>query len=371
MNTLSGPAYLQPLSQAYVESLGDDYGRNPIGVGPFKFKEWVAGEKIVLERNPDFDWGPAYTRGAAPFIEYIEYRIIPEYADQVAGLGAGEVDYMMLMPKDIESVRDSGQYHVFDLLQSGTGVVIVMKTSEPPFDDVRVRQALNYASDRQAIVKAVARGYAMPSYGPITPGTVGYWPGVEYLGYSYDLEQARALMAEAGYTLGEDGILEKVGEQLSLLVKTTPDQAKTSEILQAQYRVLGVQLQIEQLDLSALYAEIMSGNYDLTLTSHGWQDHMILFGLLHPSTLGGFNYAQVNDPQLTEMLNSLFVPSTPEKLQQIANDVQKYVVEQAFFVPLYAPTDYYALSKHVYDAVYNSFDGSLLLYDAYTELTVR
>jgi peptide/nickel transport system substrate-binding protein len=255
-------------------------------------------------------------------------------------------------------------------LQSGTGVVIVMNTSKPPFDDVRVRQALNYASDREAIVRVVALGYATPSYGPITPGTVGYWPGVEYLGYSHDIEKAKALMAEAGYTLGEDDILEKDGEKLSLLVKTLPEYAKTADILQAQYRVLGVQLQIEQLDLGALYADIISGNYDLTLILHGWPDQMVLFALLHPSTLGGFNYARVNDPQLTAMLDSLFTPSTPEKLQQIVDDVQKYVVEQAFFVPLYAPTDYYALSDHVYDAVYSPFEGCLLLYDAYTELTV-
>ncbi len=122
LHTLSDACYHGPMPQAAVERMGDDFARNPISVGPFKFKEMVTGEKVVLERNPDYTWGPEWTRGGPPYIETVEFRIIPEYSTQLAGLEAGEVDRIFVENKDLERILNSGEFQVFQAFRKGSGV---------------------------------------------------------------------------------------------------------------------------------------------------------------------------------------------------------------------------------------------------------
>jgi peptide/nickel transport system substrate-binding protein len=364
LDTLALATYHQPLSQAYVEKAGDDYGRNPIGVGPYKFKEWLTGEKIVLERNPDFAWGPGFTGGAAPYVETIEFRFIPEYATQLAGLEAGEIDFMLVDIKDIKRIEETGQYHVYKALPRGANNTLFMNTARPPLDDVNVRKAMNMAVDRDVLVKVVAQGYASAAYGPLTPSTTGYWPGVEDIGYTFDLDGARSLMEQAGYTLDND-VLEKDGQPLALTLKVLPAFVKDAEILQEMYRELGVNLTIEQQDIGVFLADLAGGNYDLAISGAGWNDYGLLFALFHSSTIGAFNYSQVNNPELNGMLEMM--AGVPDKTlaRKAADDVQRYIVEQAYVAPLYIPDVHWVMSNRVSGELFTT-DG-LFLYDAYIQ----
>jgi peptide/nickel transport system substrate-binding protein len=367
LNNLASQGYLMPLSQAAVEQWGEDYGRHPVGVGPYRFKEWQTGNKIVLERNPDFDWAPEYAHQGPRYVENVEFRIIPEYATIVAGLEAGEVDFAEVEPKDLEHLEATGQMEIYAELQQGLRPYVSINTAQPPFDDLRVRQAFNLAVDRDALIRVVELGNAVPQYGPLSPSQTGYWEGVEYIGYGYDLEKAKGLMAEAGYTPGSDGILEKDGEPLSLVLKTLAIESwvKNAQILQEQYKALGVDIQLEQADQGILIPDVLGGNYQMAVFGITWPEADMLFMLFHSSMLGALNTDQVSDPDLDEILTKTRTTVDPAERQQWVNEAQRRIVEQAYAVPLYIPQNFFALNQRVNGEVFSNTTLNLYLEDAY------
>jgi peptide/nickel transport system substrate-binding protein len=362
-------SFFQPLSPAYVEAKGKDYGRNPMGVGPFRFKAWATGEKIVLERNPDFTWGPSYTHGAPSYIETIEYRFIPENATVVAGLETGEIDLAGVETQDLAHVQELSQYQIVESPYQGSGVILHVNNAEAPLDDVRVRQALNLAVDRDSLIKIILRGHGAPSYGPLQPAVNGYWPGVEYIGYGFDLARAMALMADAGFAPNANGILEKDGAPLQLRLAVAGDSVQAAEVLQQMFKDLGVEITIEQYELGAMINQALSGDYDLMLLAHVWPDSSLLFGLFHSSLIGVLNYSFVNDPQLNPLLEGVVFSTSDEANLKAAADAQRRIVEQANIVFLYAPISYSALSNKVKGVIASPVTGRTEFFDAYIETT--
>jgi peptide/nickel transport system substrate-binding protein len=365
IDSLSNTCYLQPLPQAAVEKMGDDFGRSPIGTGPFKFKEWVTGEKIVLERNPDFNWGPAFTHGSAPYIETLEFRIIPEYATRVAALESGDVDLADVETKDVKRIEDLGKYQVYKSISPGSGVHVEMNSTRPPFDELRVRQALNYAVDRKAIVQAVSNGLGVPLYGPLTPSTMGYWPGAEYVGYPYDPAKAKALLTEAGYKPNASGIMEKDGKSLSFTLLTYGTQGKTGEILQQQFKDIGVEVKLQNVEYGVLFQTLAGGDFDLAIDVLGWPNAGVLFVMFHSSTIGLYNRSRVTS--LDPAIGAMVVATTQDGFEKAAGDLQRSVVENAYMVPLYGPADTTVINNRVQGPLSVPAARWLYLYDAYLE----
>ena len=188
--------YIKIIPADYVEEVGDEgFAEAPIGSGPFKFVSWTKDQSVVLEKNPDY-------YGEVPQIDQLIFEVIPEAADRVAALQAGEVDIICNVP------TTQAEY-----LQSLDGITVVGQPStrvvwlqfnlvgeETPLDDIRVRQAMNYAVDRDALIAGVLDGYAVKVASISTPEYEGYDPDVQ--GYTYDPDQARQLLADAGYADG-------------------------------------------------------------------------------------------------------------------------------------------------------------------------
>jgi peptide/nickel transport system substrate-binding protein len=364
MDSLSNTCYLQPLPQAAVETMGDDFGRNPIGTGPFKFKEWVTGEKIVLERNPDFNWGPAFTHGGPPYIETLEFRIIPEYSTEIAGLESGDLDFAEVQTKDLQRIEDTGIAQMYAVGLGGSGLRIEMDSTRAPFDDVRVRQALNHAIDRQAIVQVVEGGAATPLNGPITPATYGYWPGEQYVGYAYDLAKAQALMAEAGYTPNADGVLEKDGKPLALRLAFS-GQTKLAEVLQQQFKALGVQVELQQMDYAVLTQTLSGNDWDMAIDQLGWPNAGVLYVMFSSQTIGGWNRSHTTS--LDPLVFGMVLATSEEAFMKTAADLQRGILEGAYGAPIYAPIAHYALNNRIQGPVYTPASRWLYLWDAYIE----
>jgi peptide/nickel transport system substrate-binding protein len=368
LESLTSAGYLMPLSQRAVEEAGDEYGRHPVSVGPYRFKEWQTGEKIVLERNPDFNWGPAFAHQGPWYIENLEFRIVPEYATVVAALEAEEIDYGDLQPKDVSRIQDTGQFQIFEPLLKGLQPYVSLNVSQPPFDDIRVRKAFNLAVDKEAMIKTVARGQGIPQYGPMSPSVTGYWPGVEYIGYHYDLEQAKALMEEAGYTYNADGMLEKDGQPFHITLKTRSgmeDLVKTAEVLQAQYKELGVDVSIEQQEYGVNVADVVSGNYEASVFRYLYNEADILWLAFHSKMMDVMNLPRVTDPKLDELLDRTRTTVDPEARQEAVDEAQRYIVEQALIVPIYTPKNFIALNTRVKDALFSEPNGYIHWDDAY------
>jgi ABC-type transport system substrate-binding protein len=172
---------------------GMPYGNAPVGTGPYRFREWVRGDRIVLDRNPEY-WGPQ-----KPMIEQIIWRVIPDDGARVLALESGQIHVAVRVPPRDTSRLALNRAVRVDRTSSLRTIYIGFNNQRRPFTDVRVRQAFNYAVDKRAIVQTILGGAARVSDAPIAPGIVGYAP---ISSYPRDVAKARQLLAEAGFPQG-------------------------------------------------------------------------------------------------------------------------------------------------------------------------
>jgi len=234
----------------YFAEQPDKVDANPVGTGPYKFVEWVRGDHITLEANEGY-WG------GAPSIAKVTIRPIQEEATRLAALQAGEVDLVRgLIPEYIEQAPKAAYIPGLEFPW------IRINTNHPPLDDVRVRQALNYAVDKEALAEALYGGYAVVAEGQIlTPGHFGYNPEVK--AYPYDPEKARELLAEAG---AEGVTLELIGESGRWL-----KDKELTEAVAGQLAEVGINVDIQIVEWSAWLDLLFAGAEaapDLQYSSH-------------------------------------------------------------------------------------------------------
>ena len=351
---LSDPGYMQPINQAYFEEIGEEaYARQPMGCGPYMFESWETGSLVTLTRNPDFNWGPAgaWENTGPWYIETIEFQIIPEQSTISAGLESGEIDAANITQIDKQYMETLDNLNIEGYLQPGLRPYVTINVSHFPFDDLRVRQALNMAINREAAVQVLVQGDGVVQNGPLSPAQIGYWEGVEDLGYPYDLEAAAALMEEAGFAKDDEGYWGKDGERISLTFYTLPIEGwvRAAELVQQQYKEFGIELTIQQEEQGVVIPLVMGGEYDISMFGMTHSEADILWLMFHSSQIGGFNYAFVDDPTLDEILDRTRTEIDPAARQQAVDEAQAYLVEQAYFIPLYAPMNYMAVSARVQD----------------------
>jgi len=218
---------------------GEDYiRRNMVGSGPFRFASWTPGQQIVLERNPDF-W-----QSGVPQVDRLVIKPVAEDASRAAMLLAGDAQFIYPVP-----------FVQVDAISKASGVTlqkrwsiyanwVALNTQHEPFRDVRVRQALNYAVDKNAIVNVVARGYARPLDAPNTPGVAGYSP-VQPGGWPYDVAKAKALLSEAGFPKGFES---------TMWIGIQTDALRLGEALQQMLAKAGVTVRLDPMEAGTLSA---------------------------------------------------------------------------------------------------------------------
>jgi len=367
LSALADPSCGQPMSKAYAEEVGDEeLGINPIGVGPFRFQSWEPGISVVLERNPDFTWGPSFTHEGPPYIETLEIRSIYDHTLRLAALEAGELDLTEISRQDVERVLSTEQFQVLELVPGGSADSVIMNQAKPPLDDIRVRQALNMAIDRDLLNMVMEDGTAEPIRGLLSSGTQGYCAEAAEFGYDYNLERAKELMAEAGFTPGADGMLQKDGEPLVLIMPVYSFYEKLSTLVQEQYKALGVQVELELGEVNVVMDDVMAGNFDIYLTAYLFENTSLLEWMFSSSMIGMYNFSGINDPKMDDLLSTMMTTMDSETNLRAACDIQIHSVEQAYTVPLYlasAPTAVNSELKGVRWDRYYHYD----LFDAYFE----
>lgn len=212
----------------------------PVGTGPFRFESEVEGDRITLVRNPD------YFKQGRPYLDRVVFRIIPNPPQELQAFQAGEIDFFNPSPPDVERVRAMPATVVSERGQEAFGTVIrlIPNQRRKPFDDVRVRQAMAYAIDKEFIAKTVYAGVRKPATGPITRTLEPFYTD-EVRKYPRDLERARALLDEAGLPPGPDGVRLRA----SLIF----DQgfARTADLLKQQLGEVGIALDLQLMEFQA------------------------------------------------------------------------------------------------------------------------
>ncbi len=370
MDNLAAEGFMTPIKKAAVEEFGENFGHNLMSVGPYKVKEWVTGDHITLERNPDYVWQPAYAHQGPYYIEEIVFRFIPEISTTVAGLEAGELDYTYTFePQYIPRIEETGKFNILSTSLTGASPYVSINVSKPPFNDLKVRQAINYAINRQDLIDVIQKGNATIQYGPISPSVIGYWPGVEEIGYDNNPEKAKELLAEAGWVdTNGDGIVEKDGKPFKLSFPVVSAVIKDAQMIQEQVKAVGIELTVEQGELATVIGKIVGGESEIgILGGYNWPNYDILWLVYHSKQEGALNLDHVNDPELDKLLDAMRTETDPVKRQEVIDQAQKRIVEQAYLIPLYTPQSLLPLSKKVQGAYQSQKNNLLYLEDAWIE----
>ncbi|MGB3328146.1 MAG: ABC transporter substrate-binding protein, partial [Thermomicrobiales bacterium] len=291
-------SYFGITSPTAVQKFGDsDYGRNPVGTGPWKFKEWVAGEQIVLEANDAYqNHHSLVTNTGRPYADELIFRNITEDATQIAAFETGEVTIIPLPPREVERFQSDDQYQVV-IPERSTNIWFIEWSIDPPadaatpvaggtpvagskpsfkapfFDDIRVRQAVAYAINPDEIISGVFQGLATRNYGPIPTGHFSYNPDIEQYGFHFDQEKAKALLDEAGWVLNGD-VREKDGKKLEPLLWTwnAGNNVSTVQVLQNQLAAVGFAVKVETMEIATLLARQPENVSDFDVMSWGWPE---------------------------------------------------------------------------------------------------
>lgn len=228
------------ISPKALQEKGEDIVKSPVGTGAFKFKDWVQGDRLVVEKNAD------YWEAGLPKVDTVTFRPVPENGSRIAMLKTGEADFIYPMPS--EQVADvEGQDGIVITKNDSTIVrYVTLNTMKKPYDDVRVRQAINYAINEEAYIKVVKSGLGTKLDSTMSSKTQYY---SKQTGYDFDLEKAKALLAEAGYPDGFEA--EVWGENDSETIKGM-------QFLQQQLAQIGIKVDVQSFEGGTLSQQINS-----------------------------------------------------------------------------------------------------------------
>ncbi len=324
---LSNLAYPTGLivSPAAVEASGADFGRNPAGTGAFKFAEWQANSHVAIERNPDY-WD------GAPALEAVVFRPITDTNTRIAEMLSGGLDVMVEVPPDsLAQFRDDANFQVFE--QAGPHLwFLILNTKEGPFADKRVRQAANYAIDKQALVENILQGTAEVAAGPTPPAFA--WAYDETLEpYPHDPEKAKALLEEAGYDGSEVTFYVTEGGSGML------DPIAMGTAIQADLQEIGMPVKIETYEWNTFLGKVNPGlEGAANMAEMAWMTndpdtlpYLALRTEAFPDA-GGFNSGYYSNPEVDELLQSARTATDQDERARLYKEMQRIVQEDAPWV---------------------------------------
>lgn len=306
----------------------NEYGtKQMVGTGLYRFVEWVPGDHLLVTANPDHQWGPEFVQNKGPaHIKNIKYRIIPDAATRLMEFEAGNVDLLLeVAPQDVERVSKLPNVEVFRKPHFGLGY-LAFATDKKPFNNVKVRQAINLAIDREAIVKSVFFGVASPAYGYLPPLLPEYVEDRQ--AHRYDPEAARKLLAEAGYPNGFKC-------NLATLNKT--EHVRVAEAVQAALAKIGIQTEITQYDNASYAAFLKEGKQELFIREYSWSSADILQWFLYGSQFPYPNHSRWVDKKTDELIDAAEYAPSMEAREQGYKALQEYLISKAVWCPIWFP----------------------------------
>ena len=314
------------------------YQFHQVGTGPYKFVEYLVNDRLVLERNPDYTWGPSVTENSAvPAVERIVFRFFEDVASRGEALRSGQADIMgELPPTDAQDLAQRGDITLLPTSIPGQPQQFMLNTLKAPTSSEAVRQALIYATDRQAIVQTVFQGYTPIAYGPITSATQFYSPEVE-ITYNYDPVQAVALFNSTGWIdSDDDGWRDEDGDNLEIILVVPPwgQTPDVAQLIENQWETtLNVQTTIQQIpSFPALVDAAQSGEYHAISLNFFGLDPVLLNEFYMSG--GSRNWSRVADAELDARLLSAQRNADPETRATLYAEIQERIMLQALIVPI-------------------------------------
>jgi peptide/nickel transport system substrate-binding protein len=339
----------QIVPKHYLEEVGTEgFVAHPIGTGPFKFVSAKGLDEVVMERFDDY-WGgaPDLAPAGPACVSQAVFLVIPEASTRVAALLAGEVDIIQAVPAELVDTLAQTPGVQLQTAPSTQPKWMEMNVSQPPFDDVQVRQALNYAVDKDLIIEAIYGGRAVALPGPLSPYNNFVNKSLEP--YAYDPDKAVAMLAEAGWTDSDgDGTLDKDGQPLAFTIDTTGEQFRTlTEAVADQLRAIGVDASIRLWEYSVLKPMLLAGERMAFLEDWGdsafdpvghfeakWHSYDP-----EVSVYGRGNFSTYGNERVDELIKTGETIPDPDERQALYDEAQEIVYEEAPAIFLVLPEE--------------------------------
>jgi peptide/nickel transport system substrate-binding protein len=324
------------------------FARKPVGSSYYQLASWKHGENIQLTRNPKSVLGQAN-------IDTLVTRIIPDnsaqflelMADNIDSMGLDPIKYSRVIPARLALTKKLNLYK--ELGNSYTYLGFNLK--HKPFDDVRVRRAINYAIDKQELIDGVYLGLGVNIASPYKPGT--RWSNPDLQPYPYDPAKAKALLAEAGFQDSDsDGFLEKDGKKFGfeILTNQNKEREKSAVLIQRRLKEIGIEVTIRPLEWASFLSRfIHTGDFDVVILGWGLGLDPDQFSMWHSSqqASGQFNFIGYNNPEVDKLLEQGRLEFDPEKRMKIYRAFAKVLLEDSPIVYLSAGYGLTAMHKRV------------------------
>jgi len=319
-----------------------DFNRSPVGTGPFVLQEWLSLQYLRFAANP------AYF-GGRPGLQSLIWRIVPDTTALLLQLPTGEVDGALVeSPEDAARLAAQGlkTYGV-----SGGNVQISLQLANELFQDVNVRRALALALDRPGIIAGLLNGQGTLSAGDILPTSWAYNPQAAEL-YPYDPAQARALLAQAGWQPGPDGLLTKDGRKLAFTLVTDAGNHLRQQIavtVREQWRAIGVAVDLSFVERNTFVSEyVLKGKFQAALLQSSVRADPDLSRRFHSRSIqSGQNFLNYSNSSLDSLLDRALRLNTPAERAPLYRQAQLILAQDVPQINLFYPTIYYVFKADV------------------------
>jgi ABC-type transport system substrate-binding protein len=318
-----------------------------VGSGPFKFVEWIPGDRMVMERFDDYKSTPLFENPGPAYLDTVTYRFIFDSSTAVMEFEVGNVHILETVPPEfVEQVRNMPGANIYEG-DSWEVVYVGMACDKAPFDDVRVRQALNLAVDQQEIADVVWMGYADPAYAYVSPSF-----GDAYVAdketFGFDPERAKELLAEAGYP---DGFT------VELAVENRTDWVSAAEIIQDMLAQVGVTVEIRQYERAGFYDLLRAEEQDMFIRAHSWWGLDILPWYFHSRNFPYPNYHRYVNEEMDARFDDADYSATYDEMVEKYKAIQVDLAKEAIWIPLVQPSDIVAYRDEVQNFSFHPLYG--------------
>lgn len=321
------------VSPTNIKALGNDTDRKPVGAGPWKFVRWADNEAVVVTRHD------GYWRPGRPYLDGIEFNIIPENATALRSVVAGQNDMTFQLPARLKPVIERAKNLTTVTSPTLYCIQIYINYGRAPLDDVKVRQAINFALDREAFVRATLGGLGEPATMTLPSSHWAYDKSVAAL-YPYNPDKARQLLAEAGY---KDGLELTIGGYMD------QDSVRRCEVIQDQLGKAGIRLKFTRGTIPEISAQFFSTEKKFDLLVSAWTgrpDPSMTYALSFDKG-AYYNAGRTAVPELSALIQESRASEDLAKRAEVFAKIQRFTMENALSAPLAFQFELDALSEKV------------------------
>lgn len=367
LNSLSG-TILAPVSPTAADAGADTFGHNPVGTGPFVFKEWKQKIALTMTKNPDYNWSVGVYQHKGPaYLDQIDVKFIPDQTTLSGSLKSGEITITDgVLPQDMKTLQSDSKFETLDPSVPGVPQILPLNAVKPPTDDLKVRQAILYAIDLKTLVDTLWFGTVKVAHGPLASSTWSYNSKVESM-YGYDADKAAQLLDEAGWKKGSGGVRQKNGETMNIVYITTSGVAgKAGELVQAYLTDVGMKVDLQVLEYAATADLYLAGKHNIARLGYTGVDPYVLTTLFSSRNIQGtnFNRTMKPDADLDKMLDDATAEMDRDKRKQEYFAIQEYIMNQALMIPLWEQSVLWGASSDV-KGLHPQVLGQIGFYDAW------